>query len=224
LRSGTIEQALEINRWIHASLGAICIVSGLLALTAKKTPGRHPKAGRIFVVSLGFSFFAILVNIVVQKNVFMLGIGWLAVYAAADGWRALLRFRGSLSPAPTAFDYVLGGTTTLLSVGLLAFGGQVFVSSSNPMGLVCVGFALLGGGLVRGTWKRWKAPLSKQQWLAVHIGMMMGAFSAAVTAFLAIQLSGHLGGFEWVVWVAPTVLMSRYGAYETKRRGLIEPS
>jgi hypothetical protein len=90
--------------------------------------------------------------------------------------------------------------------------------------LVCVGFALLGGGLVRGTWKRWKAPLSKQQWLAVHIGMMMGAFSAAVTAFLAIQLSGHLGGFEWVVWVAPTVLMSRYGAYETKRRGLIEPS
>jgi hypothetical protein len=50
--------------------------------------------------------------------------------------------------------------------------------------------------------------------------MMLGAFSAAVTAFLAIQLSGHVGGFEWVIWVAPTLLMSRYGAYEAKRRGL----
>ena len=50
--------------------------------------------------------------------------------------------------------------------------------------------------------------------------MMLGAFSAAVTAFLVVQLNGHLGGFEWVAWVAPTVIIWRYGADETKRRGL----
>jgi hypothetical protein len=50
--------------------------------------------------------------------------------------------------------------------------------------------------------------------------MMTGAFAAALTAFLAIQLSGRLGSFEWVVWVAPTLLMSRYAAFETQRRGL----
>jgi hypothetical protein len=196
------------------------MVSGVLALTAKKTKGRHPTAGRVFAVSLALVYAAILVNIVVQKNVFMLGIGWLAVYAAAEGWRALLRFKGSLAPEPTAFDYILGSTTTLLSFGLVAFGVRIFVSSSNAMGLVCAGFGLLGFFLLRGVWQRWKTPPSKQQWLALHIGMMIGAFSATLTAFLAVQFSGHLGGFEWVVWVAPTLLMSRYGAYETKRRGL----
>ena len=196
------------------------MISGILALTAKKTKGRHPTAGRVFAVSLTLAFAAILLNIVVKKNVFMLGMGCIAVYTSAEGWRALLRFRGSLAPEPTAFDYILGGTTALLSVGLAAFGVLLFVSSNNLMGLVCVGFGLLGVYLLRGTWQRWRAPPSKQEWLRVHIGMMLGAFSAAVTAFLAVQFSGHLGGFEWVVWVAPTMIIWRYGSYETKRRKL----
>lgn len=180
-------------------------------------------AGRIFVFSLVLCFFSILFNIVLQKNVSMFGIGWLAVYAGIEGWRSLLRFRGSLAPEPTAFDYAVAGTNTLICLGLLGFGMRVFAVSSNPLGLVCVGFGLLGVGLVRGAWKRWKEAPPRSRWLAVHIGMMTGAFSAALTAFLAIQLSGRIGGFEWIVWVAPTLLMSRYGAYETKRRGL-EPS
>jgi hypothetical protein len=215
-----LEKLLQTSLWIHASLGIICLVSGILALTAKKTKGRHPAAGRVFAVSLTLAFAAILLNIVVRKNVFMLGMGWLAVYAGVEGWRALLRFKGSLAPKPTAFDYILGGTTALLSVGLIAFGVRVFVSSNNVMGFVCVGFGVLGVYLLRGSWQRWKTPPSKQEWMKVHIGMMLGAFSAAVTAFLAVQLSGHLGGFEWVVWVAPTLIISRYGAYETKRREL----
>ena len=215
-----MEKLLQTSLWIHASLGIICLVSGILALTAKKTKGRHPAAGRVFAVSLTLAFAAILLNIVVRKNVFMLGMGWLAVYAGVEGWRALLRFKGSLAPKPTAFDYILGGTTALLSVGLIAFGVRVFVSSNNVMGFVCVGFGVLGVYLLRGSWQRWKTPPSKQEWMKVHIGMMLGAFSAAVTAFLAVQLSGHLGGFEWVVWVAPTLIISRYGAYETKRREL----
>jgi hypothetical protein len=215
-----LEELLQITPRVHAGLGAICMISGVIALTTRKTKGRHPAAGRVFTVSLILAFAAILLNIVVRKNVFMLGIGWLAVYTGAEGWRALLRFKGSLAPKPTAFDYILGGTTALLSVGLAAFGVRVFVASNNVMGFVCVGFGLLGVFLVRGTWQRWKSPPSKQQWLGVHIGMMLGAFSAAVTAFLAVQLSGHLGGFEWVVWVAPTLIIWRYGTYETKRRGL----
>ena len=215
-----MEQLLQIAPWVHASLGVICLVSGILALTAKKSKGRHPTAGRVFAVSLTLAFAAILLNIVVRKNVFMLGMGSLAVYTGIEGWRALLRFKGNLAPEPTAFDYLLGGTTALLSVGLIAFGVRIFVSSNNAMGFVCVGFGLLGVFLLRGTWQRWKAPPTKQRWLEVHIGMMLGAFSAAVTAFLAVQFSGHLGGFEWVVWVAPTLIISRYGAYETKRRGL----
>lgn len=215
-----MEEFLQIAPWVHAGLGGVCLVSGVLALTSKKAKGRHPAAGRVFAVSLALTFAAILVNIVVRENVFMLGLGWLALYAGAEGWRALLRSQDRLGPKPTTTDYLLGGVTGLLSVGLAAFGVSVFMITGNVMGLVCVGFALLAASLVWASRNRWKAPPSKPEWLAVHIRMMLGAFSAAVTAFLAIQLSGRLGGFEWVVWVAPTLLLSRYGSYEARRRGL----
>ena len=66
--------------------------SGVLALTAKKAKGRHPAAGRVFGASLALTFAAILINIVVAENVFMLGLGWLALYAGAEGWRAAWRY------------------------------------------------------------------------------------------------------------------------------------
>ena len=106
------------------------MVSGVLALTAKKSKGTHPTAGRVFAVSLALVYAAILINIVVQKNIFMLGIGWLAVYAAAQGWRALLRCKGTLAPSPALFDYSLAGATALLSLGLVAFGLRAFLSST----------------------------------------------------------------------------------------------
>ena len=215
-----MEELLQIAPWVHAGLGGVCLFSGVLALTAKKAKGRHPAAGRVFGASLALTFAAILINIVVAENVFMLGLGWLALYAGAEGWRALLRSQGRLGPHPTTADYLLAGVTLLLSVGLAVFGLFVFIRTSNVMGLVCVGFGLLAASLVRATRRRWNAPPSKPEWLAVHIHMMLGAFSAAVTAFLAIQLSGRIGGFEWVVWVAPTVLLSRYGTREARRRGL----
>lgn len=215
-----MERLLQITPWIHASFGIICIVSGLLAITAEKRRGRHSNAGRVFAVSLTFTFVAILLNIVVRKNVFMLGLGWLAVYTGIEGWRALLRFKGSLPHQPTVFDYLFGTSTLILSVGLFVFGVRVFIQSKNPMGFVCIVFGVLGVSVLRKTWQRYKTIASEQQWLKIHIDMMSAAFSAAVTAFLAVQFSGHLGGFEWVVWVTPTLVLSRYGSYEAKRRGL----
>ena len=69
-----VETLLEVAPRIHAGLGIVCLVSGLIALKAKKVRGRHSNAGRIFGVSLVLTFVAILINIAMRKNVFMLGL------------------------------------------------------------------------------------------------------------------------------------------------------
>ena len=200
-----MEQALDITVVIHGSIGVVCMVSGLLALLAKKRAGRHPKSGRVFSVSLALLFVAILPNLIVKQNAFLFGIGWLAVYAAIVGWRALLRFQKRIEPGPSTVDYTVSGLSVLSSAGLTAYGVWAFLETGNTLALVCVGFGFLGLSLVKEERRRWKRPPSPKVWLGVHIGMMMGAFSAAVTAFFAIQLSGKLGSLEWVVWVAPSV-------------------
>ena len=206
--------------WVHASIGTVCMVSGLVALAAKKQPGRHPLAGRVFSISLALLFLAILPNLVAKTNVFLFGIGGLAIYTSIEGWRALLRYLGRLDPGPDILDYSLNGLCALSSIGLVGYGGWAFSRTGNALGLVCVGFGILGVVLVKAAWHRWKTPPSANGWLAIHIGMMMGAFSAAVTAFVAIQFSGKVGNLEWVIWVAPSVVMSVLSKREVKRRGL----
>jgi hypothetical protein len=41
---------------MHILSGFIAVISGALAATAKKEPGRHPHAGRIYLCALGGIF------------------------------------------------------------------------------------------------------------------------------------------------------------------------
>jgi len=167
---------------------------------------------------LALVFVAILPNIIAKQNVFMFGIGGLAVYTSVEGWRALLRARNRLTLAPQALDYIANASCGLSSIGLAVFGGGVFARTGNLLGLVCVGFGVLGVLLVKAAWTRWKEPPSPEGWLAVHIGMMTGAFSAALTAFVAIQFSGKVGNLEWMLWIAPSVLMSIWSKRQVRSR------
>ena len=215
-----MDDMLNITRWIHGGLGAICLLSGVVALASPKKAGRHPVVGKVFFCVLVCVYVAILPNIISKTNIFMLAIGWLAVYAGAEGWRALLRFKNTLSLQPNLVDYTLNGISLVMSVLLLGLGGWVLVYKTNMMGLALLGFGVLGVVLSKGAYQRWKTPPPRKAWLALHIQMMCGAFAAALTAFFALQLSGSLGSFEWLLWVAPTVMMSLYASREVKARNL----
>ena len=189
----------------------------------KETGISSPFGSRFFFISPSLLLVAILPNILVATHLFLLGIGWLAVFAGATGRRALVRFRGTLAPQVFLTDYLLNGLTLALSAALIYFGARTILGSVNLMGLVAGGFGLLVISLCKGAWTRLNSPMERPQWLVTHIGMMTGAFSAALTAFFAIQFSGKIGGLEWVAWVAPTVIMMQIIEREIKRLGLSTP-
>ena len=207
----------ELAKWTHASFGAVCLLAGTAALLVRKAPGTHPKAGRVFAVTLMLAVAAILPNVLRDLNVFMLGMGALAAYTGLEGWRALRRYRGDLGAEATTADYLLQGTTALFSALLVAFGFWALYPSGYPMGVVCIGFGSLGLYLVNLARKRWGTSVPRSGWLAIHIGMMTGAFGAALTAFVAVQLSGRVGSYEWVVWVLPSIVMVTYGQSQIRR-------
>jgi hypothetical protein len=215
-----MENILQVTRGIHAVLGAVCLLSGIVALTAKKRQGRHGRAGKVFAVSLVLVYVTILLNIAVQRNIFMLTIGWLAVHAGIEGWRALKRFKGDLPIQAQAVDHGLFLITSVVACGAIAFGLRGFIVNDLTMGLVCAGFGCLGLGLARDTWRRRRTPPHQREWLIVHIDLMTGAFSAALIAFLVLQFTGQVGGLEWLLWVGPVLAMWWYAGYEKKRRAL----
>jgi hypothetical protein len=117
-------------------------------------------------------------------------------------------------------DFGVAGITGVMTVGLAAFGLTGLVQTGNPLGAVCLVFAGLSTVLLWAAVGRWRVEVARKQWLAVHIGHMSGALGAAITAAGVVNLEGLLGSFQWVLWVAPTVISTVWGQRAIRSRGL----
>lgn len=60
-----------------------------------------------------------------------------------------------------------------------------------------------------------KQEVSKKLWLRQHIGMMMGAYIATLTAFLVVNVNNFK--HAWLLWLAPTVILFPLMMYWTKK-------
>ena len=108
-----------------------------------------------------------------------------------------------------------------MSLILIPYGTIILYRTKNLMGLALIFFGYLGTSLSYNAYKRWQKPIHPSEWLLLHIHLMTGAFSAALTAFIVLQFSGKVGSFEWGLWIAPTVFMNFFAKREAKKLNLI---
>lgn len=206
---------------LHGGLGALALLAGCVAALAPKKRGLHVWAGRVFASVMLLSLAAISVPIVARANVFMLGLGTVAGFALVEGWRGLWRYRGQLPSGPTWVDRLAAALTGVVALGLGAFGAVGLVRTGDPLYAVCGVFAVLALVLVRGAVGRWReGEVSRDRWLAVHIGHTAGALGAAVTAAAIVNLEGVFGSLQWVLWVGPTLVSTVWARAVMRRRGL----
>ena len=75
---------------VHIVAGMTCVVAGALAATARKRPGRHPRAGRVYLCGLGFVFVTASVLAVIRwrHDAHLFGIAVVAFGLGLYGWRS----------------------------------------------------------------------------------------------------------------------------------------
>jgi hypothetical protein len=75
---------------LHIAFGLTAVVSGALAATAKKRPGWHPRAGRVYLCALGgvFGTATIMAIIRWREDAHLLAIAVVAFSLALYGYRA----------------------------------------------------------------------------------------------------------------------------------------
>jgi hypothetical protein len=80
---------------VHVAAGGTGVVAGLLAATARKRPGRHPRAGTVYLYAIGAVFLtaAVMAAIRWREDWHLFLIATLAFGLALAGWRARRRHR-----------------------------------------------------------------------------------------------------------------------------------
>jgi hypothetical protein len=85
----------DVALGFHITAGLTCVVTGALAATAPKRPGRHPTSGRIFFWSLAvvFASSTTMAGLRFAEDWHLLVIGTVAFGAGCLGYRARRRQR-----------------------------------------------------------------------------------------------------------------------------------
>jgi hypothetical protein len=80
---------------VHVLAALTCVVAGALAATARKRPGRHPRAGRVYLWGLGFVFLTATVLAVIRwrYDAHLFGIAVVAFGLGLYGWRSRRAYR-----------------------------------------------------------------------------------------------------------------------------------
>jgi uncharacterized membrane protein len=108
---------------VHVAAGLTAVVSGALAATARKQPGRHPRAGRVYLWGIGIVATTATVMAIIRwrEDAHLLAIAIVAFCLAVFGYQARRRRRPGW---PTRHGFGMGGSYIVLLTGFYVDNGQ----------------------------------------------------------------------------------------------------
>ncbi|MDW5288307.1 hypothetical protein [Formosa sp. PL04] len=203
-----MEATIKILIYIHAFFGGLGLITGIGSIIVKKGSVLHKKMGKLFSIGMVTSS---LISIPISwmpnhENLFLFLIGLFTIYLVIAGNRALtFKTREKADP----IDRIISGSMLFFSAAMILIGfyGVINSISMSILYLFFGGFGLLLSIQDFRFYNTLSRP--KNAWLISHIGKMIGALIASVTAFIIAGLSFT----NIIAWTLPTVLGTLYIMY-----------
>ena len=174
--------------YVHATFGAVALLAGALAVATRKGGLWHRRAGQAFSVAMVSAIVIAQPAIAARDNLFLGLLSPFTLYLVLRGWRLGRRASGKPGRAWIDVALALGATASgagLLLVGVLRWGRSGFAPVLVGLGLLALRLALpdlrrLRAGSALG-------PVPPAQRIRMHLISMLGAYTAALTAFAAVN-------------------------------------
>lgn len=199
----------DLNLLIHIIAGTITLLTGPIAIFYNfRDVRRHRLVGKVFYYAmLVVAFTAILSFFRRPDQVFaqfLLGISLLVLAGIFRGVRSIFLMKGaSVSTFDWAYTVLLGANAVFM------LGMAVWHLFNGTMIAFPILFGVFGLISASDTWTNWKtfrhpAALHRLDWMRLHLGTMLGAFTASTTAF-TVNAAPFLPW--WAQWFGPTLLL-----------------
>lgn len=195
-------ELIQLLIYLHAGLGMIALVAGIIAIGAPKGHSLHKRAGNAFFYSMLISgILAMLITQVPEhENMFLFVIGVFSTYLTISGKRSI---QYKTSNHRFTFDKILSYCMILTGLAMIGY----LPITQGKISIILSFFGLIGAYLaLRDLLYFAKPELLQKQWIQLHIGKMVGAYIAALTAFLIVNevFPGIIG------WFLPSIIGTVY--------------
>jgi len=178
--------------YIHILVGAISLLTGLVAILSAKGKKWHRQSGKIYVYAMTGVFITGIIIAGFRFNRFLFLIAFLSYYTVFCGVRALKLKKLHKQQNPKWYDWFAGIVNAIVNLVFVAFGIYLGFANGFTTGgaLLSIGFGLGGLALSYTNLEPFIVRPSKAyHWYLSHIGNMMGGYIATFTAFLSTVVS-----------------------------------
>ena len=197
---------------LHIIGGTFSLLCGLGAVISKKGGLWHRRFGKVFFYAMMLTTLSALVMAALKSGVFLFTIGVFSFYQSYMGYRAIK----NKTMVANRYDKMVWALALVNAV--------VMVTTLHPVLMVFGGIGL--ANTIRQCIHQVKLKgqaAAKGDWLQLHIGMMMGAFIATITAFVVVNAPDNLGSvLSTLLWLAPTIILVPllvYWSIKYKKKG-----
>lgn len=207
-----MEPTIKILIYIHAFFGGIGLITGIGSILVKKGGLLHKKMGKLFSIGMITSS---LISIPIcwmpnHQNIFLFLIGLFTLYLVISGNRAL-NFKRKIKA--DFLDKFISGSMLFFSVIMISIGIYCQLNSIEN-GIL---FTFFGGFGLYMTVKDFmffkNLSESNKNWLSQHIGKMIGALIASITAFIV----AGIGLGNSIAWMTPSIMGTIYIIYWNRK-------
>lgn len=204
----------SILLFVHVLGGGVALAALPVALIARKVRGVHTVSGLVFVGGMGAAVISALPLAWLVSSPFLAGVSLFTAYMILSGWRWLRR-PGFGTTA--RWGRGLAAAMFVSATAMVVVGVQQFLAG-DTLGIVLLVFAAIGSSLAAEdlTTLAAKRSVGKARRTQLHLGRMIGAGIATVTAVLVVNVTLEP---QWALWLAPTLVGTPMIALWTARYG-----
>jgi hypothetical protein len=214
--------------FIHVIAGIISLITGLIGMLSKKGSKLHNKLGIVFYYAMCIIFITTVLFFIIYpdkvKYQFFLGVGIISFYPNWSGKR-MLSFKKVFNPLP--IDKIMAIAIGFVGIGMFIYAYLLKSNADSDSQLLKILFVVFGITCLLNSYGDVTAyfgfrKIEKLHWLFAHGGKMLGAYTAAVTAFSVNIVPRMLpknmpDSTQMFIWLTPILVFSVLGQIILKR-------
>lgn len=214
-----MELLFKIILVIHVIAGSIGLSTGTINIIRKKGDKPHRLVGKFFVYAMLINAVAGFLMSVIHKNTFLLVIAVFSFYMTTTGQRILSLKSLDKGQEAKLIDWILTIIMIFFSLCFIIFGIYLKINDNN-LGTVLIVFGAISTLMARKDINIYQGNTNiKNYWLLIHIQRMVGAYIAALTAFIVVN-NTYLPPL--VAWLLPTVILVPLIFYWSNKKAILK--
>ena len=191
-------------RALHITAGSMALFVAPGAMLARKGGVWHRRWGKVYFWAMAAVAATAVALSVIRPSPFLAMIGVFSFYLAFSGYRVLYRKRPERGQRATMLDWTGAALVLAASAGLVAWALWSRASGGSDLWIVALVFGVVGLGLAaRDVHDFRRPPAERNAWWYRHMGNMLGAYIATLSAFSVVNFTFLPPVARWL-W--PTVL------------------